>query len=232
MITELRMLNSMGMQRLDAIFGESEEEMAALANQIAWDDLCTEVLVTGVNLPMPSTRLEFAKALDQHIGSGKAHSAQAQNPLLWSWIGVASMKPLYDAGFTIGKRTRWVYTSGSMSAYRHMFSSAYISYQSHKADPDSAMAILHQPLGVFGEVLEQVLATRALAGSVGAELATSLYFDKTKLTNKSGSGGKGAGSARRLVAFLNQIRLTIDVKSLKLQELLDLLPSEFSKFRS
>ena len=231
MIAELRLLNSLGLKKLEEVFSEPEEERAALANAIAWDNSLTEVVAIGVTIPMPATRLEFAKAIDSYIGPGSEHSSLAQNPLLWSWIGAASMQVLFDAGNKIGKRTRWIYTSGSMSAYRHIFSSAYISYQSHRTDTDSAMAILHQPLGVPGEVVEQIMATRALAGSVGAELATALYFDKSKQANKPGSAGKGEGSSRRLVAFLNQIRLTIDIKSMKTAELLALLPSEFSKFK-
>jgi hypothetical protein len=93
------------------------------------------------------------------------------------------------------------------------------------------MAILCSPLGVFGEVTEQILASRSIAGSVGTELATSLYYDPETKKNKTGSGSKDDGSPRRLAAFLNQIKLTVDYKSMTVPELLDLLPEEFERFK-
>lgn len=231
MITELRVFTDEGMRKFGEVFYLEPEDRPGRAKQLAHSSSYTELIASNVQIPMPTSRLEFARKLDEIAESDPRVAGLIQNSNFWSWVAAASMETLVDAGFAVKDRKRWLHTPGSITEYRHMFSSAYLSYQSHKSNPNAAMAVLCQPLGVFGEVLEQVLATRALAGSVGAELATELYFDKSNKDLKSGSGGKGPGSPRRLVAFLNQIRLTVDIKSMTLQELVNLLPGEFARFR-
>jgi hypothetical protein len=230
-ITELRVFTEEGMRKFDDVFSMEPEDRPARAKQLAKSSSYTEVIASNLQIPMPASRLEFARKMDEIAQNDPRVASLIHNSNLWSWIAAASMETLVAAGFEVKNKKRWLHTPGSITEYRHMFSSAFLSYHSHKSNPAAAMAVLCQPLGVFGEILEQVLATRALAGSIGAELATELYFDKTSQDLKSGSGGKGPGSPRRLVAFLNQIRLTVDIKSMTLQELVDLLPGEFARFR-
>ncbi len=231
MITEIRVFTDEGMRKFGEVFDLEPEDRPARAEQLAHSSSHTEVIASDIQIPMPASRLDFARKLDEIAESDPRVAVWIHNSNLWSWIAAASMETLVAAGFQVKDRKRWLHTPGSITEYRHMFSSAYLSFQAHKSNPNTAMAVLCQPLGVFGEILEQVLATRSLAGSIGAELATELYFDTSTKDLKTGSGGKGPGSPRRLVAFLNQIRLTVDIKSMTLQELVDLLPGEFARFR-
>ncbi len=63
---------------------------------------------------------------------------------------------------------------------------------------------------------------------VGA--ATRLYYNRELGRNRSGLGGKTAGSPRRFLDILSQLELNWDLHSLTIDELLGLLPSEFDHF--
>ncbi|MFQ5653524.1 MAG: hypothetical protein ACE5GW_02190 [Planctomycetota bacterium] len=45
------------------------------------------------------------------------------------------------------------------------------------------------------------------------------------------AGGKGRGSARRLADLANQLDLTWDLHTMKAEELLEILPAEFDRFK-
>jgi hypothetical protein len=231
MIEHLRSFNSTGAAAYLSLFNESTtSDIPARAYELSIDPGLTTVIVSDLNLEIPRTRLELARSLDPHIGDESENEQEARNPDFWNWLAAHLMKSVIEDSDKVGDRKRWLYTHGSSSEYRHIFASAHQTFSSHKDNLDSVMGLLCQDLGTFGEVLEQVLATRALAGSVGAQLASAIYYDPVSARNKPGSGGSGPGSPRRLVAFLNQIRLTVDIKSMSVKELVDLLPPEFDKF--
>jgi hypothetical protein len=64
------------------------------------------------------------------------------------------------------------------------------------------------------------------------ETAGELYTDAHTSGFKRGAASSRKGGARRLVAFLNQITLTYDIYSMSKEQLLNLLPSEFNRFKA
>lgn len=232
MLRDFRIFNDSGSAKFSALIDSNDPNTPALAKRLSLDSSLTRTFVDSAGERIPTTKLELAELLWRTIGPDTSHEDKANDPAFWNWLTARLMSEVLDPSTTsFGKKTRWVYTEGSRNAYRHLMSSAYQTYQNHSANPSAAMAILCSKPGVFGEIAEQILATRSIAGSVGTELATELYFDPSAGQNKTGSGGKDAGSPRRLVAFLNQIKLTVDYKSMTVTELLTLLPSEFDRFK-
>jgi hypothetical protein len=232
MITDLRVFTPEGNEEFSKLFELDKGAIPSAAAKLASDIELTETFVSMLETPIPVRRLDLATSLWPYLGPGGAHEIKSSSPLFWNWLAARLMSEAISAsGGKVGAKSRWYYTEGSRSAYRHLLSSAFGTYQAHHKDPDSAMSILCQPIGVPGEVVEQILATRSIAGSIGAQLATALYFNSSTGLNKLGSGGAGPGSPRRLAAFLNQIRLTVDHKSMSVPQILDLLPREFDKFK-
>lgn len=60
---------------------------------------------------------------------------------------------------------------------------------------------------------------------------TLLYYDSTLKKLPKGSTGKDAGSSRRFAMLLQHFDLTHDIYEMTADELLELLPSEFDRFR-
>jgi hypothetical protein len=105
-------------------------------------------------------------------------------------------------------------------------------YAAHADDPNRAMALLCGPVATPGEVWEQLASRQDFASSATlVEIATRLYFDPVKKELKRGSASQGAGGARRLPAVIQQFGLTWDVYGMPADRLMDLLPSEFDRFK-
>lgn len=115
--------------------------------------------------------------------------------------------------------------------YRHLLLGPYLIYRANLDNPKRAMAFLCKPLPIIDDIVAQLAADQEIISNKSiVELATHLYFDASTGAAKSGAGGKGMGSPRRLAAFMNQLKLTWDLYSISFDELLSVLPKEFSKF--
>lgn len=109
----------------------------------------------------------------------------------------------------------------------------YLIYRAHLDKPDRAMALLCRPPHIVAELEAQIAAYQELVTNPSVvELATKLYYDPQTKTTKSGTGGKGPGSPRRLVTVLSQYDLTWDLYSATTDELMNLLPNEFERFKN
>jgi hypothetical protein len=87
-------------------------------------------------------------------------------------------------------------------------------------------------LHVHGEAAEQlgayqdVITCKPLIATIG-----SLVWDIDRARLKRGFGGSGPGSARRVQVVAKQFGLTYDLHSIRPEQILDLLPREFDRFR-
>jgi hypothetical protein len=87
--------------------------------------------------------------------------------------------------------------------------------------------------GKRSDIFEQLAARQTIYGNPTIIVAAyHLYFDSAAQLPKRGAGGKGAGSPRRLVSFIQQIDLTYDLWACTSEQFLGLLPKEFAKFKT
>ena len=112
--------------------------------------------------------------------------------------------------------------------YRHLL--AYPSRVYSELD-DASKIFLIGNFSKRGEITEQFGAYQEIALNKGIlDAANILYWDNDAANLKRGAAGKGGGSARRLVRIIRQYQLTYDLNSMKGNEIVDLLPTEFSKW--
>jgi hypothetical protein len=64
------------------------------------------------------------------------------------------------------------------------------------------------------------------------EAVTKLYYDPIAGGHKRGASSKKNGGARRFTAVLGQFDLTFDFYGMTSDQILELLPNEFGRFRS
>jgi hypothetical protein len=90
-------------------------------------------------------------------------------------------------------------------------------------------------IGTFqkrGEITEQFGAYQEIALNKGIlDAANILYWDDATKNLKRGAASKGSGSARRLVRVIRQYQMTYDLNSMKGNEIAELLPDEFAKWK-
>ena len=169
----------------------------------------------------------------------------AGNLALWSWLGMFYMEQAAisdsagnpklstsDQAYILDPRKDRMDTSGN----RHRLMVAYEIYVRHG---EKAWCMLDQPLRNMERFTAHILGARACFNAAGVvELAHLLYADPKNRRYKSGFGGTGdrgvshnPGTLPRLVSVLNQLYMTYDVYGMTAQQLLELLPPEFDRWK-
>jgi hypothetical protein len=237
MISEIRRFTDEGNTKFRTLLVDNPSNIADLIDALSKDESYSRPSGNfDTSFEVPKTRLELGASLHKHLGVNSPLNAYSRDPLMWNWISASLFKSVVatvPADKPLGAVERWALSSSTRRYYRHIFAGAYLAYEAHADAPEKAMALLFQDLLAGGEMVEQLQATPDIAFSVCAEVATILYYDSKSNQLKSGSASKGPGSVRRLTAaFLNQILLTVDIKGMKATDIIDLLPSEFDRFKA
>lgn len=232
----IRAFNEAGNKKYAELLAERPSDLIdQLKDLITSTDLSFQVKPHS-NLPKrPQTRFELGEALYKEFGASLPAGVDPTS--LWNWLGAAYLFFVIGASKDfdqIKNSARWMLSGSSRRLYRHLIAGPYWAYRAHSANPELAMCMLCQDVLTPGEIVEVVQSTPDIAYSVCAGVATALYYDPTTKKIKPGAGNKtGPGIARRLTAnYLNQIRVNVDIRGMSVDDLLDMLPSEFDHFKT
>lgn len=114
--------------------------------------------------------------------------------------------------------------------YRHLLAYPCRLYSELE---DSSKIFLIGTFQKRGEITEQFGAYQEIALNKGIlDAANQIYWDAATNNVKRGAAGKGAGSARRLVRIIRQYQMTYDLNSMNGNDIVGLLPLEFSKWNN
>jgi hypothetical protein len=154
------------------------------------------------------------------------------DPGFWSWFALLwfdQLCPKKNGKRTIDDVPNYVLSGDFGRRQRHV---VLTTYQLVQLYGENVKFMLAKPPNVRGELTEQLMGTQGTLFSKGVMLlASQLYTDLGTGQFKRGAAGKGAGSARRYATLLNQLRLTYDIFCTTKEELEELLPKEFDRFR-
>ena len=182
---------------------------------------------------------EYLQPLLSPMGVGRI----VGNNALWSWLGMfylgqAARRDTVGNPKPSGGDTAYLLALENVSdvtGYRHRLMAAYYIRFRHG---EKAWCMLDQPVHQMEHFTAILYGSPVLFNSVGVvELAHLLYADKTSRRYKSGIVGAGRrgnhapGGLSRLVSVLNQLYMTYDVYGMAAQQLLDLLPPEFDRWK-
>lgn len=211
------------------------EVLSGIEKMIGDSELVETIRATTIIKPVDS-RLQLGEILFDTFKNSKNLSNLKSDQGLWSWLAAAWMSTLFEKSpksAKIGEQARWILDKQKTRYYRHLLAGPFFIYSQHYPEPSKALSILAGSPIIPGELVGQIAATSDIAYSVGAEIATILYIDSKTGKAKKGSGGAGPGSPRRLTAaYLNQIDLTIDYRGMTAENVIQLLPKEFDKFKN
>jgi hypothetical protein len=153
---------------------------------------------------------------------------------LWSWLAAFYFNNICPAD---GNGKRKVNES---AFYVLRDPKSYTKYYRHLlAYPSRLYSELAESSKIFligsfqkrGEITEQFGAYQEIALNKGIlDAANLMYWDEGSQNLKRGAAGKGGGSARRLVRIIRQYQLTYDLNSMSGNQIVSLLPKEFSKW--
>lgn len=235
----VRSLNEEGIERfVQFLVRCSTERGTAPPTDLLDDPQFTMAVVPTIEVNERAfiNQLEIGRYLNERFGERAARQHE-RNRGIWSWLGLfyfESICPRTRFGhWKPGETARWVLEPHNYQKYyRHLLAGPFRIVLRHQSDLDNAMALLCNPPGVRGDIVEQLSAYQELITNAGLVCAaTRLYYDTESRRFKRGAGGKGHGSPRRLQKVISQFDLTYDLYSMSADAILELLPKEFDRFR-
>jgi len=151
---------------------------------------------------------------------------------LWSWLAAFYLEQLCktekSGRIKPGAENRYILYDKWSRRYRHALAIPVMMYRFHG---ETATLFLQGPLNNFSDVEEQLLARQEIAQNTNViTVAKMLYWDADRNKIKSGISSKehNPGTLRRFVAVINQLNLNYDLYSMRPENILEILPSEFS----
>lgn len=184
-----------------------------------------------------TNRLNAARYLDSVLSQIAGIDVE-RDAGLWTWLGLFyfdQLCPRDGRGHRKPmERARWIpAVDDARRYYRHLLAGAYRVYVAHRDDPHRAMVLLHVPFPTITHFWFQLASRQELVTNPAImEAATELYVDQNTMSAKRGATNhKAAGSVFRYVAVLNQFDPVWDLYAMTKTQIIDLLPTEFDRFR-
>jgi len=182
------------------------------------------------------SKLAAAKYLQDQLATLDKSEVE-NNAGLWTWLSLLLFDQVCPAGphgqRTPGELVRHVLSRHVQRYYRHLLAGPYRLLQLHG---DRARVFLHGPLTEHGDFSEQLASRMQLVTNRSLiEAVDRLYYDPG--SDGAGRPKRGAatrtrpGNLRRLVAVIQQLDLTYDMYAMNSDQILDLLPEEFQRWR-
>lgn len=159
-------------------------------------------------------------------------SSMAFDTGFWDWLTLfwfdQIAPPSASGNRNLREIARYSQDAGGRRWSRHVVRMSWLSVHNHR---ENAQYFLSTGLDRHTDVLEQIAGQQEIFGSRAAvALGGRLYWDNINGVLKKGAGGKSAGSPRRLSRFMKQIRMTYYPEAMEVDDLMGLLPREFSRW--
>lgn len=236
-MTEVRILNEEGLLRFkEYIVAAKMTPSRPPPSELLEDGRFSEPFSPAVEVALR----QFENAYDfgvylNHVLAGCEPRAISRNHALWSWLALfffdviakpntaGARKILEEAVYVLDMRFSF------RRYYRHLVRTPWLAVQKH--GERAKILLVASGGGTRTEVGEQLGAYPDLFGSqIIIAAAYRMYFDAQTQKPKRGTSGKKAGAPRRLTSVVRQLQLTHDLSDCSVDDLLKLLPSEFSRW--
>jgi len=153
----------------------------------------------------------------------------------WSWLGLFFFDQLCPTGPDGRRRPgrhnySYILSANRLHQYRHTIRTPYLFVREHG---EKVFFMFCSPVHIWPEITEQLAARQYFLGCRGVlEAAGHLYYDRLRNSPKRGAAAKNRpGTVRRFGIVLKQFELTWDLFSLTGQQVLEILPWEFDRFK-
>ncbi|GAB2753742.1 hypothetical protein [Sinomonas soli] len=240
-MTEIRRFNEIGLTAARELLGKLRRGESADVEGLLANDEYTVLITSAIDYDVVSfdDRMHAARFFFELLTPlTKLHPDLEMDAGLWSWLAFKWLPVLAPVDSSTGTRTVRATAYFILNPYdyktyyRHYLCGPYRIYKAHQKNPAEAYGVLATPVNSPGEVVEQIASNQEIvSNSTLLGVVTRLYVDANTMKLKRGSGGSKGGSPRRLAAVLAQLDLTWDTYAMTPDEIVALLPEEFTKFK-
>jgi len=210
------------------------------AGEFNFDELLVDNAITNalpIDIEIKATsftgNFAFGKYLNALLVDVEAAKLMNDSQL-WNWLSC-----YYFDMTTFNKKTgkreiaemkRYIFDSSSVNFYKHHVFSSWYFYHLYK---DRSRLVLNTPVWVIGKVSRIIANNRYIINcSVLIDVINDLYWDNKSSRSKTDYlNERIPGNITRFSAVLNQLMLNYDIFSLSKEEIIDLLPIEFSAWK-
>lgn len=202
------------------------------------DPECTEEILGAAEFEVAvfDTRKELASYVDTLL-FGAQIIDDINDIGLWTWLAAVFLESICPAGAD-GKRHprmdyRYIPTTSWRDFYRHLIRGPVRIHRLFAEHPDSAAIVLCQRPHAPGDFVEQLASRQErITNPAIIDAANRLYFDPASGKPKKGASPnwRKPGTLRRFGDVLDQFDLTYDLYSMSADDLVQLLPDEFSSY--
>jgi hypothetical protein len=182
------------------------------------------------------TRLDAARYLDKAFSGLKLDSIETDVGF-WSWLSLFYFDQVCPPGprgiRKPGRDYRHILEPGYRHGHRHLLGGAYLVYTVYGWGEEFSKLMLSTPLTTESQFHHELAARQHFVTNRGIlESVYSLYFDKPTQKPKRGSLMKNTpGTLYRFIDVVQQLDLTYDLYSMTGEQILQLLPGEFDRWR-
>lgn len=235
MSTPIRRLNERGLKffhnYIDRIAGgEKSDPPIAILTDDNWSD--TVEFTKEIEMKTFKTRYEMGEYLEQLFRDINSQDIISDIGL-WSWLALLWFDQLCPTKSDGTRKPSKPYNYILSPNYNHRPRHALrTTWQLVSKYSGNTRFLLSKSPNERGELLEQLAARQFFIGCTGIiEAASQLYTDPLRNTFKRGSTSqKRRGNIRRFINYLQQLELTYDLYILPGNEIIKMLPREYSGF--
>lgn len=235
MTISVRRLNTVGTQGfadfIDRIrCGEASPAPFYLLDDDRYSETLSQNIIIGQTV--------FATRYDMGRHLCEAFRDCNMQPLLgddgfWNWIALLWFDqlcpPSANGRRSASQKYNYILSTNYNHRPRHAIRTTWMLVDKH--DKNSLFLLSKSP-EQRGELIEQIAARQFLINCKGVVAAASrLYFDQARQTFRRGSTSrKRKGNIRRFINYLQQLELNYDLYSMPGEQIVDILPDEYSSF--
>ncbi len=154
---------------------------------------------------------------------------------LWTWLAYIwfdQLAPVQSNGTRdIKEEAKYICSSDYRDYYRHFIACPYMIYSLHGRE--NSRIFLYSPVYEHNDFIEQFASRQFIISYPNiVETIRRLYLDADTNSPKRGAQSRTRkGNIRRFVRVIQQLELTYDVYSISSDQILNLLPHEFTDWR-
>ena len=182
------------------------------------------------------TRTELAKYIDEIFTKNSIQRSEiVGNPGVWTWLSYAwfdRIAPKIDGFRRVKEISSYVYVQSYRRSYRHIIASAYQLYTS--LGSSLSKLFLECEINKHNDFVEQLASSGYIVSNRSIiEAAHKLYWDSQNERPKLGAQNRGKpGTLRRFKDVLGRLEINFDIYTASLDQILDLLPTEFKRWKT
>lgn len=211
------------------------------AQMLSEDTNLSELVGRGlmIDIPMTATKRELAQLVCQAFqdaGSTElpiVPSTEYRN--MWTWLACSSFHLIKTrrANRVLNEYSYYVCSQDWNRFYRHRIAGPARIYWLFRDRPRDASLLLHGRADEHSDWEAQLAGRQSrIRNRELISTANRLYWDVERHRPKRGAQTRNrSGTVRRLLAFIDQVDLTYDVNSMTPDQILDLLPPEFDRWK-